>query len=297
MNVNSKKSNYYIDGMNTCGILITPTTKGDFMTNLIPVNDIEKMATVMTQSKFFGFTKPEEAMALMLIAQAEGKHPASAAQEYHVIQGKPALKADAMLARFQAAGGKVQWGELSDNRVEATFSHASGGSIKVDWDMDRAKAAGLGGKGMWSKYPRQMLRSRVISEGVRMVYPGVATGIYTPEEVQDFDDKQDMKDVTPENTSPFKTAAARNKFCKVVNESYEAAETMEQLKQAASSHLKTITEMKESGVENDELAVGELRKSYDNAKKRIEAHDDLAASYGEEFAKVANEAEYEEIPL
>jgi hypothetical protein len=32
-----------------------------------------------------------------------------------------------------------------------------------------------------------MLRARVISMGVRMVLPGVVMGIYTPEEVQDFD--------------------------------------------------------------------------------------------------------------
>ena len=52
-----------------------------------------------------------------------------------------------------------------------------------------AKNAGLSGKDTWKQYPRQMLRSRVISEGVRTMYPGVADGIYTPEEVQDFDTK------------------------------------------------------------------------------------------------------------
>lgn len=56
----------------------------------------------------------------------------------------------------------------------------------MDWDMTRAKAAGLGGKDNWKKYPRQMLRARVISDGVRGVYPAVLQGFYTPEEVQDF---------------------------------------------------------------------------------------------------------------
>jgi hypothetical protein len=37
--------------------------------------------------------------------------------------------------------------------------------------MARAQKAQLGGKDMWKKYPRQMLRSRVVSEGVRTVYP------------------------------------------------------------------------------------------------------------------------------
>jgi hypothetical protein len=93
-----------------------------------------------------------------------------------------------MLARFQQAGGKVEWTSYTDERVAAKFSHPQGGSIEVDWTMARAKTAGLGVKDVWKAYPRQMLRARVISEGVRTVYPGVAIGIYTPEEVQDFDE-------------------------------------------------------------------------------------------------------------
>jgi hypothetical protein len=53
--------------------------------------------------------------------------------------------------------------------------------------MARATKAQLGGKDMWKKYPRQMLRSRVVSEGVRTVYPGATSGLYVPEEVRDFD--------------------------------------------------------------------------------------------------------------
>lgn len=43
------------------------------------------------------------------------------------------------------------------------------------------------GKDNYKKFPRQMLRARVISEGVRAVYPGVLQGMYTPEEVQEFE--------------------------------------------------------------------------------------------------------------
>jgi hypothetical protein len=126
-------------------------------------------------------------MALMLVAQAEGLHPASAARDYHIIQGQPALRSDAMLARFQAAGGSVKWKDYTDDKVCGVFSHPSGGSIEITWDMARAKQAGLGGKDNWRKFPRQMLAARCISEGVKRVYPGVAVGTYTPEEVQDFE--------------------------------------------------------------------------------------------------------------
>lgn len=151
-----------------------------------PISELEIMANHFVKSGLFGIRKIEEAVSLMIIAQAEGRHPGTVASEYHIIQGRPALKADAILARFQSAGGKVEWSEYTDECVCGTFSHPAGGSLKVDWDMTRAKAAGLGGKDNWKKYPRQMLRARVISDGVRGVYPAVLQGFYTPEEVQDF---------------------------------------------------------------------------------------------------------------
>lgn len=156
------------------------------MTNLVPVGDMERMAIAVSKSNLFGCKTPEQAMSLMLLAQAEGVHPAKAIQDYHIIDGRPALRADAMLARFQAAGGRVEWLEYTDQIVRGKFSHPQGGTIVVDWDQSRAKAAGLMNRKNWQSYPRQMLRARVISEGVRTVYPGASSGIYTAEEVQDM---------------------------------------------------------------------------------------------------------------
>lgn len=155
-------------------------------TALVAVTDLEKMAHAVAASKLFGIQTQEQALALMLVAQAEGLHPATAARDYHIIQGRPALKADAMLARYLSSGGRVEWHEHTDAKVAATFSHPAGGTLRIEWDMERAKKAGIGGKDMWTKYPRQMLRARVISEGIRATNPAVATGIYTPEEVQDM---------------------------------------------------------------------------------------------------------------
>lgn len=170
------------------------------MTQNLPVqfqmNDLEKMATAMVKSKLFGISTPDQAVTLMLVAQAEGLHPATAARDYHIIQGRPSMKADAMLARFQQQGGVVEWMDYSDAKVSARFSHpqSSPKPILIEWTIDMAKRIGLANRDNWRNYPRAMLRARVISEGVRTTFPAIATGIYTPEEVQDM---QPMKDVTP----------------------------------------------------------------------------------------------------
>jgi len=147
---------------------------------------MERLADAIAKSNLFGIRTKEQALTLMAIAQAEGRHPALAARDYDVIQGRPSKKAEAMLRDFLEAGGKVEWHKLDDSEADATFHHPQGGKVRISWDMQRAAKAGLGGKDNWKKFPRQMLRSRTISEGVRTVWPMATSGLYEPGEVTDF---------------------------------------------------------------------------------------------------------------
>ncbi len=150
-------------------------------------NEVEKIATAIARGGLFGSKDPYAVLTLCMLAQAEGQHPAVVFRDYDLIQGKPAKKAEAMLRDFIHSGGKVVWNKLDDECADATFSHPQGGTVTINWTMARAQKAQLGGKDMWKKYPRQMLRSRTISEGVRTIYPGATSGLYVPEEVRDFD--------------------------------------------------------------------------------------------------------------
>ena len=168
------------------------------MSNIVSFNDMQQMAEAIAKSGLFGMKDTNSVLALMAVAQAEGLHPATAARDFHIIQGKPALKADAMLARFQNAGGKVEWTEYTDDRVTGVFSHPNGGNLSVSWSIEQATKIGLVKPGSgWQKFPRAMLRSRCVSEGIRSIFPGSVTGFYSPEEVADFDDKPRIKDITP----------------------------------------------------------------------------------------------------
>jgi hypothetical protein len=156
---------------------------------VIPFSDMERMAAAVAKSGLFGIKTPDQAIALMLVAQSEGRHPASVAAEFDIIQGRPALKSQAALARFQNAGGKIQWLVRNDHECTAEFSHPAGGTLQVSWTMERANAAGLTGKQTWKQYPTAMLSARTVAEGVRAVFPACLNGVYLAEEVQDFDSK------------------------------------------------------------------------------------------------------------
>lgn len=191
-------------------VALRPETKA-----AVTLSDMQTMAQAVARSGLFGVKTPDQALALMLVAHAEGMHPAIAARDYHIIEGRPAMKADAMLARFQSAGGKVKWTTMSEDKVSAVFSHPAGGDVEITWTLEMAAKAKLstktqrdGGPNMWQKFPRQMLRARCVSEGIRTVFPGVLVGTYTPEEIGDME-QPPMRDVTPPPGAPPQGAQAK----------------------------------------------------------------------------------------
>lgn len=156
----------------------------------IPFAEQLQMAKAFADSGLFGVKSPNQALALMALCEAEGLHPGRAVQIFHVVDGRAAMRADAMLARFQESGGRVRWLKYSSECVEGEFSHPAGGSVVIAWSLADANRAGLMGKNNWKHYPRAMLRSRCISEGCRTVFPGAAAGQYSVEEVQDMSPQQ-----------------------------------------------------------------------------------------------------------
>ena len=239
--------------------------------------DMERMALAFAKSGLFGVQTPDQALALCLVAHAEGRHPALAARDYDIISGKPAKKAEAMQRDFLAAGGRIEWHQLDDACADATFSHPLGGSARITWDMTRAKAAELGGKAMWKKFPRQMLRSRVVSEGVRTVFPMATSGMYVPEEVRDFEDDKPAtpKAVRARDITPAPDANARTKA-----ETWVAAQVGKAFEAATLDDLQYV-------ITEGERAVAKLARDYPDLRDMVQAAYDGRA----EALKPADEEE------
>ena len=153
----------------------------------VSFDDMNNMAMAVFDSGMFGVKNVAQALTLMMLAQSERIHPIKAMTQYHIIEGKPSMRADTMQAKFQQAGGIVHWIERSNEAVTAEFSHprVHPNPLRVTWDDERVKIAGLM-KNNHQKYPIQMKSARCISEGIRAVMPGILHGFYTPEEVVDM---------------------------------------------------------------------------------------------------------------
>ncbi len=192
------------------------------MNNLMTHDQLTAIAQTMVKGNLLGCKSVDQAIGLMLIAQAEGKHPATVSKEYHIINGKPALSAEAMLARFQAAGGSINWTQKSDQACSAVFSHPQGGSVEIAWDVARATKAELKSP-TWKKFAQQMLSARVISEGVRSCFPGCIEGFYVAEEQEDIPERRTVNSLA----DAMNVADAKEKALEVESVEIHESDTFE----------------------------------------------------------------------
>lgn len=168
-----------------------------------PLAAVKQLGEMIATSGLFGCTKIEQGQVLALQCLAERKPPLELAKTYHLIEGKLSMRSDAMLAKFQMSGGRVEWQTRTDKEVAAVFSH-NGNKLPFTVRLEDFVANGVATtrdgklKDNWRKFPRQMLTARVISEAVRLLAPEIVFGVYTPEEVQDFSSAPEVKTVKPE---------------------------------------------------------------------------------------------------
>lgn len=119
------------------------------------------------------------------LADALGIDRINALTSIHVVEGKPSASADLMAALVRRAGHRLRV-EVKPDAAKATLIRADDPDFEytVVWDLRRAQAAGLASKAVWKSYPQAMLRSRAITEVIRMGASEVLVGvIYTPEEL------------------------------------------------------------------------------------------------------------------
>lgn len=103
----------------------------------------------------------------------------------HVIEGKPSASAELIAGLVRRAGHKLRvTGDDTQCIAQIIRSDDPDFTYEARWDARKAQAAGLWGRGNWSKYPGAMLRSRAITEVARMAASDVLFGVvYTPEEL------------------------------------------------------------------------------------------------------------------
>lgn len=164
-----------------------------------PIAAIEKMGEWFYRSGLFGnLTSPAGGCVIAMACMAENRTPFEISKRYHVIDNKLAMKSEAMLAEFNARGGRHRIIQRDGDcaAIELTPNGGSPVEFRFTWEdaQQERYIYGKDGKTLkdnWSTARRrmQMMWARVVSDAVRAVDPGVVVGTYTPEEIMDMADE------------------------------------------------------------------------------------------------------------
>ncbi len=139
--------------------------------------------------------KPQDIMVCVQWGQEIGLAPMQALQNIAVINGKPSVYGDAMMALVQSSPQcegieESIEGEGTVNPTAVCIAHRKGRKpVTVRFSVEDAKRAGLWGKqGPWQAYPKRMLQMRARGFALRDQFADVLKGLMTIEEAWDSEE-------------------------------------------------------------------------------------------------------------
>ena len=139
--------------------------------------------------------KPGNVLVAIQWGMEIGLQPMQAMQNIAVINGRPSIWGDAMIALVRACPAFEYITETQTDREATCVIKRKGEPEAVrTFSMEDAKKAGLMGKsGPWTQYPKRMMQMRARSWALRDVFPDVLKGMICAEEALD----SGPRDVTP----------------------------------------------------------------------------------------------------
>lgn len=117
-----------------------------------------------------------------------GLPPLQAMQNLAVINGRPALWGDAVIALVRGSGLlETIHEDIAADVATCTVKRKGEPPASRSFSVEDAKRAGLYGKqGPWQQYPKRMLQMRARAWALRDVFPDVLRGVHVAEEAQDL---------------------------------------------------------------------------------------------------------------
>jgi hypothetical protein len=153
--------------------------------------------------------KMPDVLMTILAGQEMGLSPMASLRSFHVIEGKPVISADGMVAIVLGSGKAVYFRRFAESDTSVTYETLRVGDTKprtCTWTREMVKLAGLNTKDNHRLYSRQMLAARAKAELARDVYPDVLAGCYVPDEAAEWRAPADVVDAefveTPAENEP-----------------------------------------------------------------------------------------------
>ena len=153
--------------------------------------------------------KPGNCLVAIQWGMELGLQPMQAMQSIAVINGRPSLWGDAMLALVKAHPA-FEWikEECDGNVATCTIKRRGEPEVMQSFSLEEAKRAGLTGKqGPWTQYPKRMLQMRARGFALRDAFPDALRGVVSAEEARDTPTERDMGAAEVVSSRPAAPAA------------------------------------------------------------------------------------------
>lgn len=147
---------------------------------------IRQQASVLVGTGFLpsSIKSPEQAMAIILQGQELGIGTMAALNNIVIIQGKPTVAPQLMLA---LARGTREIEDISiqtgNDGATVTIKRRGQSPYTTTFGPAEAKAMGLEGKDNYKKQPATMYQWRALAANLRVTFSDVVLGLYTPDEM------------------------------------------------------------------------------------------------------------------
>lgn len=127
---------------------------------------------------------PEQALAIILQGRELGIGPMAALNNISIIQGKPTVSPQLMLAMANSTR-EVEDVQITSSEQGATVTIKRKGrkAHTTTFGPKDAKAMGLDGKDNYKKQPATMYQWRAVAANLRVTFADVILGLYTPDEM------------------------------------------------------------------------------------------------------------------
>jgi len=151
--------------------------------------EVQSMAEMLAKSTLIPEAlrgKAADVMVQILAGQELGLAPMASIRGVHIVQGKPLLSADTMVALCLGSGLCEYFSVVEETDTKVTYETKRKGSPvaqRYTWSDDDTKLAGLNTKDNWRLHKKQMRRARAKAILARDVFPDVLAGCYDPDEI------------------------------------------------------------------------------------------------------------------
>lgn len=153
-------------------------------------SDVESafnLAKILVESKLLprSLSTPAAAFTVIMAGRELGLTAMQSLRSLHVIEGKPVMSADLMVALCLRSSVCESFRLVESTDKVATYEATRKGEkpVRLSWTKEQAQTAGLLGKANWKNHLPDMLRARCKAALARIVFPDLMLGIYDADEI------------------------------------------------------------------------------------------------------------------